>query len=331
MKLRSLDPEYAARIVASMAPLVTLDAEQRIRFVNESFEREFKRKGSDLAGLPLLDVLPLRFADRETLIDTVTVKGRRKRAGREFRFGRQVYGYTVFPVGDDTGIILKNITDIKRLERKVETLHSQLLRVQDEERQRLAAELHDGVGQTVLAAKINIVAFAANPQKNGERLQLGLELIDRASNELREIYSNLYPSLLRELGLASAIRERLRALEATGLAVETSIALDRRLPPDLELQIYRIVQEVIANALKHASARRFTLSLSDANGQLHLAVADDGVGFSPNDLPSGGFGLQNIRRRVEDCKGHMQLISFPAGGASLEVRVPLGADGAQRS
>lgn len=329
--MRNLDREYARRIVAGMAPLLTLDAQQRIRFVNESFEQEFNLKGSELAGRMLLDILPLRFADRETFLDIVAVKGRKRRASREFRFGRQVYGYTVFPVGDETGIILKNITDIKRLERKVASLHSRLLRVQDEERQRLAAELHDGVGQTVLAAKINMVAYSSNPGQNQQRLQLGLELIDRASNELREIYSNLYPSLLRELGLASAIRERLRSLEATGLAVETSITLNGRLSPNLELQIYRIVQEVIANALKHASARHFSLSLDDTNHRVDLIVADDGAGFSLHEHPSGGFGLQNIRRRVEDCKGHMQLISFPQGGTSLAVRIPLHRERGHRS
>lgn len=320
-----MNTEYTRRIVSSISPLITLDREQKIRFVNEPFESEFGMKATDLAGRSLLEVLPLSFADRETLLDVLN-RRQKKPFNREFRFRRRIYGYTVFSVGDDTGIILKNITEIRRLERKVQSLHSRLLGAQEEERQRVAAELHDGVGQTIVAAKINLMAYSSNPSRNQERFQLGLRLIDQASDELREIYSNLYPSALRELGLASAIRERLKTLETAGLRTQATILLERRLPGTLEVQVYRIVQELIANTLKHAAARAFTLTLETIQDRVHLVATDDGTGFLTGEdgtRKRRGFGLQNIRRRVEDWKGHMQIISYPGGGTSIEIRIPL--------
>lgn len=318
-----LDPAYAEQILSGISPLFTIDRKQQLRFVNRPFEAEFKVIADNVIGKQIFDVLPLPELDRETMLDTLQRKSSRKKANLQFRFRRRIYGYTVFHVGEDHGIILKNITEIDRLERKVQNLHSRLLSAQEEERQRLAAELHDGVGQTIVAAKMNLMAYRVDPQKNESRFNMGLELIDRASDELREVYSNLYPSVLRELGLSSAIRDSLRSLEAASIKVDAEIDIKRKLPEDLEVQVYRLLQELVTNTLKYSSATDVSLHIYHKRNLLHLQFDDNGTGFHAAEGSERGFGLQNIRRRVADWQGWMQLISFPGGGFSIQIRLPI--------
>lgn len=106
------------------------------------------------------------------------------------------------------------------------------------------------------------MAYNADRVRNESRFTMAVELIDRSSDELREIYSNLYPSVLRELGLTSAIRAALKALEGASIHVDADIDIKRALPEDLEVQVYRLLQELIANTLKHSSATGFRSYLS---------------------------------------------------------------------
>ena len=102
----------------------------------------------------------------------------------EFRTGDRIYGYTIFRIEDRIGVILKDISRLKRLERKVARLHSRLLNLQERERQVVASELHDGVGQTILAAKLNFTSYEKDPATFQDRFPAGLKLIDRASQEI---------------------------------------------------------------------------------------------------------------------------------------------------
>lgn len=318
-----LDPAYAEQILSGISPLFTINQRQELRFVNRPFEEEFGIKAATVLGRRIFDILPLPVLDREAMLDALQRKGGRKSVNHQFRFRRRIYGYTVFPVGGDQGIILKNITDIRRLERKVQNLHSRLLSAQEEERQRLAAELHDGVGQTIVAAKINLMAYNADRARNESRFTMAVELIDRSSDELREIYSNLYPSVLRELGLTSAIRAALKALEGASIHVDADIDIKRALPEDLEVQVYRLLQELIANTLKHSSATAVSVHIFQNRNLLHLQFDDNGTGFDTGRSAESGFGLQNMRRRVADWQGWLQLISFPGGGSSVQIRLPV--------
>jgi len=319
----TLAVSYAEQIFAGISPLFTIDHDHKLRFVNRPFEEEFTVESKHIIGKSLFDVLSLSFADRETMLDAFERRNNKRTANQQFRYGRRYYGYTVFPAGKDQGIILKNITDIRRLERKVQELHSRLLRAQEEERQRLGAELHDGVGQTIIAAKINLMAFNNDRIKNNERFDIAVQFIDRASDELREIYSNLYPSVLRELGLASAIRDLLRALEAASIHVEAEIDITAPLPEDLEVQVYRLFQELAANTLKHSTATRVSAAIYNKKELVYLQFDDDGKGFDLHKNRERGFGLQNIRRRIADWQGWMQLVSFKGGGTSIQIRLPI--------
>lgn len=317
---------YFDKIFASISPLATLNADLSVRFINEPFRFEFGiEPDRTVGGVDFLELLDLGEGDRRDFLRKVEESRRRHVQNCEFKRNGQIYGYSVFRFEDDIGIILKNITDIKKLERKVWSLHSRLLQVQEEERQRIAAELHDSVGQTILGAKLNFKYYSQSPDKPQKQFATGLELIDRASQELREIYTNLYPSTLRELGLESAVREFTgNFLEMSGCRAELVFDLERPLSRELETNLFRIIQEIFTNIFKHAGAELVELRLHEEDGSVVLAVKDDGDGFTLEEArAAGGFGLANISRRSEDFGGETTIDSRPGRGTRITIRVPV--------
>ncbi len=316
---------YFDKIFASISPLATLNADLSVRFVNDSFRQEFEIEPErTVAGLPVLGLLGLGAGDRKDFIDNVEESRRRTVQNCEFKRNTQRYGYSVFRFEEDIGIILKNITLIKKLERKIWNLHSRLLQVQEEERQRIASELHDSVGQTILGAKLNFQYFAQNPDQPRKQFQTGLELIDRASQELREIYTNLYPSTLRELGLEAAVREFTgNFLDMSGCHAELVFELERALDRNLETNLFRIIQEIFTNIFKHAGADMVRLRLRQEEERIVLTVEDNGGGFHLEEArAAGGFGLANMQRRAEDLAGTCIIESNVGEGSLITISVP---------
>jgi len=133
----------------------------------------------------------------------------------------------------------------------------------------------------------------------------------------------LRPPLLQEHGLASALRARLQTVEArSGLVTEFVAEGEDRLAPDSEQELYRVAQEALNNVLKHAHAAHVGLRLSVASFRAALEISDDGVGFEPSFLSTGGFGLRGMRERVERLGGELRIESAPGAGACVHVEVP---------
>lgn len=221
--------------------------------------------------------------------------------------------------------LVRNIAEKERLNLQVRELHSRLLNLQEKERQKIASDLHDSVGQTMLAAKMNLISSMTRPGSSN-RFHIGLSLIDRASQELREIYTNLYPSSLRELGLSAAVRSYIKSVcRPAGIDTRISISLNRKLPEDVEINLFRIIQEASSNAIKYSKAGRLTLTLSEKSEKIKLVISDNGIGFEParKKLVSRGFGVDNIRRRVEDMQGDMKIESTPGKGVKIKITLLL--------
>ena len=315
--------DYFDHLISSISPIVTFGKDEKIRFVNSSFVREFCEGEEQALGSNIFKILQLNQKDKNSLLNRIKEGKDGYLVNSEFRSGNRVYGFTVFGFDDDTGIILKDITDKKKLETKIKKLHSEILRLQEKERQRLAAELHDGVGQTILAAKLNFVAYKNSPDKLSDKFDAGLELIDRVSQELREIYTDLYPSLLRDLGLESAIRSFLKSMfKPLNTRIECKIQIPQRLSHDLGVNLYRITQELATNSAKHAKPGKINFTLVKKASALILEFEDDGSGFDPSNIISNGFGLENIRRRVDDFGGKLNIKSS-AKGSIFMIEIPV--------
>jgi len=191
---------------------------------------------------------------------------------------------------------------------------------EERERQRVAAELHDGIGVMLGAARLQL-----DRNDDDARSRAG-KLITDAGNEVRRVSHALMPGTLAKLGLVEALRELADGVNgACDLRVEVHAhGLQERLPKHVEAGLYRIAQEAVNNALKHAGATRCTIDLSaeDAGRRVQLAVQDDGRGFRADDLEEGS-GLGNIRTRTRLLGGISELRTQPGNGTAWLIDVPL--------
>lgn len=203
-------------------------------------------------------------------------------------------------------------------------------RVQEDERRRLARELHDGIGQNLTAMKHQLAllraALPAQSQEAERRCEIVASLCAQTLDETRGLSRLLRPQVLDTLGLEAGLRWLLRTLaEAGGLQGELSIG---RLPePDAELDtlLFRVVQEGLTNVVRHAQARRVEVAIDERRGWVRLSIRDDGQGPPSSQAQSlqTGSGLSGMRERVGLHGGTLALQSAPGGGSMLLVRVPV--------
>jgi signal transduction histidine kinase len=206
-----------------------------------------------------------------------------------------------------------------------------VLRATEQERVRLAADLHDGPVQELTALRYGLTRARSRIQ-GGEPRQaetLLAELEDELAGGitgLRRLMSELRPAVLDERGLEAALHNQVRAFEATsGVACAISTGLTSRLDPNLETVLYRVTQESLNNVAKHAGASRVTVSLAVEHGSVRLQIKADGVGFDPavagRLLSEGHFGLAGMRERVEMVGGHLSIHSTLGGGTTVAVEM----------
>jgi signal transduction histidine kinase len=206
-----------------------------------------------------------------------------------------------------------------------------VLRATEQERLRLAADLHDGPVQELTALRYSLNRARTRVQRGqheeAEALLAGLE-VDLATgiSGLRRLMSELRPAVLDEQGLEAALLNQARAFEAaSGVACDIRSGLDTRLAPELETVLYRVTQESLTNIGKHARASRVTVSLATENGGVRLSIHDDGVGFDPlaarELVGDGHFGLAGMRERVEMVGGRLVVDSVPGEGTTVDVRM----------
>ncbi len=225
---------------------------------------------------------------------------------------------------------------IARLERRraeQEAFSRKLIHSQEQERQRIAAELHDSLGQNLLVIK-NRAALAltqeAHPEKMAVQVREVSAMASAAVREVRDIAQNLRPFQIDELGLTKAIRAMARTLgDASGIEFTAELDdIDRVLPPEFEISFYRTVQECLNNVVKHSHAKTAVISLRRDRDAIHLTVRDDGQGFATErsgNTSAPGFGLRNITERVRTMGGKVEIRTQPGAGTQVELRVPVTA------
>jgi two-component system NarL family sensor kinase len=220
-------------------------------------------------------------------------------------------------------------------ERRFRGLAKAVWKVQEDERRRLARELHDGLGQTLTALTNQLERLQQKLDGRGaddlaSRLADSVEMARLALNESRELSRLLRPPVLDDLGLPAALSWLARTLEQrTGLRVELTLdGLEERLDPDLETLVFRLVQEALTNVLRHAGVNRATVAVSRDGELLALQIADRGRGFDADETLVGGeavsgSGLRGMRDRLELFGGRLELTSAPGHGTLISAAVPL--------
>jgi GAF domain-containing protein len=216
--------------------------------------------------------------------------------------------------------------------KRLQALSSRLLEVQEAERRHIARELHDEVGQALTAVKINLQMLRRQSPAGpvAGRLDDSLGMVDRVLQGVRRMSLDLRPSLLDDLGLAAAVRWYVGAqAERAGLTAEVEAsALPAQLPPALATTCFRIVQEAVTNVVRHAKARRLTVTLEAAEETLSVVITDDGAGFDVGHarrraLAGGSLGLLGLEERAELAGGRATIDSFPGRGTAVRVTLPI--------
>ncbi len=219
-------------------------------------------------------------------------------------------------------------------ERRFRGLAKAVWKVQEEERRRLARELHDGIGQTLTALK-NQLEWLEKRATAGDtdlprEIAGAVELAAQALNDTRELSRLLRPPVLDDLGLVPALRWLARTLgQRTGLEVELETSeIEERLDPDLETLVFRAVQEALTNVLKHSGAKRARVSLERRRSSLRLRVVDEGRGFDSATVlvsseETAGSGLRGMQDRVELFGGRIHIESRPGRGTAVKIDLPL--------
>ena len=228
---------------------------------------------------------------------------------------------------------------------QLRALSAKLVEAQESERKRLAREIHDDISQTLTASIMQLGTAKSLLPKSAKSaytiLEQTEELIKNTLEQTRLIIADLRPPVLDDLGLAPALRRLGDELqESTGATVKIKTSrLPRRLPAPIEVALFRIVQEALANIRRHAQAHHVTISLAKESERLTLSVQDDGIGFEKQTsrsrqrgdmvieeglvIPAGHFGLIGIQERVTQLGGKLKVTSAPGQGATLRVELPL--------
>jgi signal transduction histidine kinase len=212
-------------------------------------------------------------------------------------------------------------------EREFRRLGRAVWRVEEDERRRLARELHDGLGQTLTALKHRLVQLGDAVQPEGrERLDAAIALCGDALEDTRTLSRLLRPPILDDLGLEPALRALARTLgESSGLAIDVQVEGLPPLDDDLQTLVFRVAQEALNNTAKHAQAQEVLVRLVARGGFLQLQVVDDGRGCDPEQmLRSGGSGLGGMRERLRFYGGQLELHSAVGEGTRLRAVIPVG-------
>ncbi len=214
-------------------------------------------------------------------------------------------------------------------ERSYEQFVEHVIAVQEAERRRLAADMHDGISQRLLSLAFHLDAAAdaltATPEFAAQQLERARELTDLTLDETRAAIFDLRPPVLDDLGLADGLTSLARSIPSVAVTVEAD---ECPLPEHVEIALYRIAQEALQNVVKHSGATRAELELQGEPGAVCMRVTDHGSGFDPaaasqRDGVAAGYGLRSMTERAELVGGKLEVRSRRGRGTTVSVRVPV--------
>jgi PAS domain S-box-containing protein len=343
--LRESEARYATLSSITQTGIYVV-IERKIVFCNERFAAIFGRTVDELVGMPIDDVVNV-----SNLLDTTgggasrgimcgpTLVRARDRAGREIWLSQSaapiIYKGRAALLGNviDNTDLIRVQHSLEESKHRLESLYREYLDVQEKERQRIAYDLHDGIGQTLSGIKLaleNVIEDVERKMDGQPHQQLRkiLKNLQVGIDEVRRTAMNLRPATLDHFGIIATIEWFCREFdkEARNIHLDKEIEVEEhQIPEEIKVSIFRIIQEAFNNIVKHARARNISLHLYEMDQNLVLLICDDGVGMEINRPKGfvGGLGLLSMRERAEFSQGRFQIDSAPERGTRIKVQWPL--------
>ncbi len=340
--LQGAEHVYRLLIESMNEGALTLTADKTILYANQCFAR--------LVRCPLEQLAGSSFRRFLSAADQATLRPLMKRAARsrtKLQLLLQCGDGSQLPVqisirelpleGADQltiGMVVTDMTEARRSEEMLRALTHRVVQVQEAERGSVALELHDHITQLLIAVQFSSQALSDKlSAREGPAKREAVKLramLGRIADEVERISRNLRPSLLDQLGLTAVLRATTTEFaDRTGVAVRLSgRPVTTRLSADIELALYRIVQEALKNVERHAHASHVAVSLNQLGHCVQLLVSDDGIGFDSEHhdarrIGRGVLGLVGMRERAAFVGGTLTVRSGPRAGTEIEVRIPL--------
>lgn len=340
VRLRLSEAKYRSLFVTSPIPLLLVSSDGIVREANPAAGHLFARSDATLQNVSLLDILGQ--AGRALLDMPAETSGRAPVIAVTHGNDADSTDWvepSVTKIASGGGahttlfqMMLRDVTEERRRDGSLRAYASGILRAQEEERRRIAQELHDETIQAliVLCRQVDAIHDEVGPLPSG--MVAGLEAIRLSAEQivqsLREFSGSLRPSVLEDLGLVASLRRLLEdSKRRTGIAVRFQVqGTARRLAADIEIGLFRIGQEALRNVDRHAQATSVSVRLAFLRDQVLLTVQDSGIGFtvaSQYDFGEG-LGILGMRERAHLLGGQLEIQSSPGRGTTVTVRVPIG-------
>ena len=323
--------------------IVVVDREYRYLIANRAFLEYRDLQLEDINGRLVPEIVGQEFFERvvKSKLDEC-FQGSIVKYEMEFmhpKLGRRDLAATYLPIEGATGVdrvagVLEDITERKRAERELQrsfqelhALNGQLQSVREEERTRLARELHDELGQALTAIKIDLAALKAAPghAQQAQSIDGTLRLVDETIHSVRRISTELRPSVLDHLGLVAAVEWAAAEFqERTGIRCRVNLPeTHRAIEPERATALFRIFQETLTNIARHAGATEVRIDLRQPGGNLELEVSDNGHGISEAQRAGpGSLGILGMRERALLMGGEFTIAGNSGKGTAVRVRIP---------
>lgn len=338
---------YNRRLIeASPDPLVTIDPDGRISDVNTATENVTGCSRQELIGTDFSDYFTepekaregYRLVFQEGLVRDYALEIRH----RDGSVTPVLYNATVYrdEAGEVIGVFAaaRDITErlkmeerLRRSNKHLRTLASELLMAEESERRRISVDLHDNVSQSLAVAKLRLDALLDQARECDMigPIREVRKLIDESIQQTRALMTELSPSVLYELGFEPAVEwltEQVRTKHGIAVRFESDLR-NRRLDQDVQILLFQAVRELLINVVKHAKAIEASISIREFGDHLRIMVRDDGVGFDVSRIDAGvdaegGFGLFSLRERLQYFGGRLKVTSRSGKGTFVTVEIP---------
>jgi PAS domain S-box-containing protein len=333
----------AGLVDSAMDGIISVDDSQRIVMYNQAAEKMFGWTAREVEGKPLDLLLPERYrgghnqqvrrfgatgATSRRMGDETVLHALRKN-GTEFPIEASISQLQT-PEGKLYTVILRDVTERERVREELAAFAAESSGVREQEKSRIARELHDELAQTLTALKMDTIwmrdHLPGGSAEAQQKIVTMLSMLDGAVASVRRIAADLRPLVLDDLGLVPAIEWVAQNFtQRTGVPCELQVDESLELEEPFATGVFRIVQESLANVAKHASANKVDVELKADGEHIVLRVRDDGIGFRPGaPRKPQSLGLVGLRERAMLMRGEVRVESAPGTGTCVEARIPLG-------